>query len=387
MSKSPVRILRIVSVLNRGGIESQIMNTYREIDKEKYQFDFLVTRNEKGIFEDEIISMGGRIYHIPGIKEVGIFKFIKYIHSFFKENKQYKIVHCHMNTWSGLILNIAKLNKVEVRIAHSHSANQNKKKSNFLSTSEMLFKNIMKLGISKGATHLFAVGKDSAAWLYGDRKEVTILPNAKNIQTFKFNEEHRKFLRQEFGIADDHIMIGQIGSLSPVKNHEFSVELMNKLILKNKNVKLFLIGSGVQEEKIKSKVNEFGLQKNIIFLGDRNDVNMIMSALDILILPSFFEGMPNVIIEAQIASLLSIVSNSVSSEIDFEVGKVIFEELDSDKWVNIIDKQKSNKKLVDLSVIKQKGYDLEEQAKWYENFYNEVVEVTKNQKHQKWKGI
>lgn len=375
MNKSPVRVLRIVSVLNRGGIESQIMNMYREIDKEKYQFDFLVTRNEKGIFEEEIMSMGGRIYHIPGIKEVGLFKFIKHIHNFFKKNKQYKIVHCHMNTWSGLILNIAKLNKVPVRIAHSHSANQNKKESNFLSTSQMLFKNIMKMGISKGATHLFAVGKASAAWLYGDKKEVTILPNAKNIQTFKFNEKHRVFLRQELGISDDHIMIGQVGSLSPVKNHEFSVELINKLILKNKNVKLFLIGSGVLEEKIKNKVNELGLEDNIIFLGDRNDVNKIMSALDILILPSFFEGMPNVIIEAQIASLLSLVSNTVSSEIDFEVNKVIFEELNIDKWVNIIEKQIGMREIIDLNTIKQKGYDLKEQVMWHENFYAQVLET------------
>ncbi|WP_214759715.1 glycosyltransferase [Exiguobacterium sp. s129] len=374
MSKSPVRVLRIVAVLNRGGIESQIMNMYREIDKEKYQFDFLVTRNEKGIFEDEIISMGGRIHHIPGVKEVGLFKFIKHIHNFFKENKQYKIVHCHMNTWSGLILNVAKLNKIQVRIAHSHSANQNKKESSFLSTSEMLFKNIMKRGILKGATHLFAVGKASAAWLYGEQNEVTILPNAKNIQTFEFDQKHRAFLRHEFGIADDDVMIGQVGSFSHVKNHEFSVELMNKLILKKKNVKLFLIGSGVLEEKIKSKVNEFGLQDNIIFLGDRNDVNKIMSALDILILPSFFEGMPNVIIEAQIASLLSLVSNTVSSEIDFGVNKVIFEELNVDKWVSIIEKQIGMREIIDLNTIRQKGYDLKEQVMWHENFYARVLE-------------
>ena len=359
-------------MLNRGGIESQIMNMYREIDKRKYQFDFLVTRNENGIFEEEIEKMGGKVHHIPGIKEVGLLRFILNVNNFFKNNKNYKIVHCHMNTWSGLFLNIARINRVPVRIAHSHSANQKKKGNDFLSSSEMIFKNIMKLGISLGATHFFAVGKASARWLYGDKKIVTLLPNAKKINTFEFNKDNRISLRKELGVPDDQLMIGQVGSLSPVKNHEFSIELLKKLNAKNNNVKLFLVGSGALQETLINKVNEYGLHDSIVFLGDRNDVNKIMSALDVLILPSYFEGMPNVIIEAQIASLTSIVSNNVTQEIDFGVDKVLFEDLIVDKWVDIIESQIKSKEKINLNIIKEKGYDLEEQVKWQEGFYEKV---------------
>jgi glycosyltransferase involved in cell wall biosynthesis len=379
MNNQCIRILRIVAVMNRGGIESQIMNMYRKIDRSKYQFDFLVTRDEKGVFDEEIERMGGKIYRIPSVKKVGLYKFTKNIDTFFKDHKEYKVVHCHMNTWSGLFLNIAKRHEVPVRIAHSHSAQQGHKNLSRKALAENTLKMFMKKYINKGATHFWAVGHAAGEWLYGSeisKTKMKVLPNAKDLELYKYNPGQRESIRKELGISsDDTILLGHVGSFTPVKNHTFLINLFYYLRNEGINSKLCLVGEGPLTEDVKKQISSMGLSGKVFFMGLRNDVNELMSAFDVLILPSQFEGMPNVVIEAQSASLPCVISDNITKEVDMGMGLLKFISLSGpiNLWLESIVNSKDIVRPVDSSNIRNRGYDINSQVKWLENFYKNSI--------------
>ncbi|KAF0821209.1 hypothetical protein KIS1582_5088 [Cytobacillus firmus] len=364
--------------MNRGGIETQIMNMYRKLDRNKFQFDFLVTRDENGVFDEEIEKLGGRIYRVPSVKKVGLIKFTKNIDNFFKKHQEYKIVHCHMNTWSGLFLNIAKKHNIPVRIAQSHSAQQGVKNITLERYVENTFKKIMKTFIKKGANHFWAVGKEAGEWLYGERIAqgvMKIFPNAKDLEMYKYNLVYREKLRKELGIPKETLLIGHVGSFSPVKNHEFLLQVFGNLRKKEIDCKLCLVGDGPLRNNMERKVSEMQMGDDILFLGLRNDVNKLMSAFDVLILPSKFEGMPNVVIEAQAASLPCVISDSVTKEVDMGMGIVEFVSLSKtlDCWGNTIKNSRKDNRNLEIDNLKQKGYDLDSLINWLQDFYRREI--------------
>jgi glycosyltransferase involved in cell wall biosynthesis len=376
MNEKCVRILRIVSVMNRGGIETQIMNIYRKLDREKFQFDFLVTRDEKGLFDEEIEQLGGRIFRIPSVRDVGLTKFIRNVDDFFKQHKEYKIVHCHMNTWSGLFLNIAKRHNIPVRISHSHSAQQGFKNSSVKGFIENCFKRLMKQFIKKGATHFWAVGKEAGEWLYGKKiaqNNMEIFTNSKDLEAYKYDLKARERLRNELGIPLEAFVIGHVGSFTPVKNHTFVIKIFDHITKSGIDCRLCLTGNGPLKDNIEKEAIDKELNDKVLFLGLRNDVNKLMSVFDVLVLPSIFEGMPNVVIEAQAASLPCVVSSSVTHEIDMGIGIVSFKPLEDSiyDWSKLLlSKNTQGDRHINLEKIRQKGYDLNSQIKWLENFYN-----------------
>jgi len=373
-SNKCIRILRIVSVMNRGGIETQIMNMYRKIDRSKFQFDFLITRDEKGVFDKEILALGGKIYKIPGVRDVGLFSFIKSVNCFFKSHKEYKIVHSHMNTWSGLFLKIAKNNGVKVRIAQAHSAQQGYKVKTFKGRLEFLFKSIMKFFIKFNATHYWAVGHVAGEWLFGKKianTKMKIIPNAKDLESYKFNLINRNQLRKEFDISDDAFVIGHVGSYSAVKNHAFLVELFKVILTKEQEVYLCLVGDGVLKTKIETVIKNSKIEEYVKILGLRNDVNILLSMFDALLLPSIFEGMPNVVIEAQAASLPCVISSNITNEVDMNMNLVKYVSLSSKfgTWIDIILSCKDKTRDVNLNNLYSRGYDLNKLIIWLEEFY------------------
>lgn len=373
-----IRILRIVSVMNRGGIETQIMNMYRKIDRNRFQFDFLVTRDEAGIFDEEIESMGGIIYRVPSIRDVGLVSFVRNIDKFFNDHKEYNLVHSHMNTWSGLFLGIAKKHGVKVRIAQSHSAQQGHNQKSFKENIENIFKKIMKLFIKYNATHFWAVGQDAGEWLYGKKiasTQMKIFPNAKDLELYKFDTKSRDILRSELKIPKNAFVIGHVGNFSRVKNHGFLIDIFAEVLKKNNNMYLCLVGDGSLRSDIESKIDSLCIEKNVLVLGIREDVNKLMSMFDLLVLPSLFEGIPNVIIEAQISGLSCILSNRITKEVDFGLGLL--------KYLSIVNNEKewssiilsggkyflSDRTKLDTDIIANNGYDIEKQKKWLEEFY------------------
>lgn len=383
MSDECMRVLRIVSVMNKGGIETQIMNIYRKIDRTRFQFDFLVTREESGIYDAEIRALGGRIFQIPSVRESGLFKFTKNCDMFFKKHPEYKIVHCHMNTWAGLFLNVARRNKVPVRIAQSHSAQQRANSERGIKgMMEDRFKATMKRLIPFGATHFWACGNDAGKWLYGERIAETnmqIVPNAKELEMFRYDVKKRTLARNSLGLSPNDLVVGHVGSFTRVKNHRFIIEVFRELHMLREGSRLVLVGEGPLQPVIRQQVSQLGLEDKVVFLGTRNDVHVLLSAFDVMLFPSLFEGMPNVLIEAQASALPCVISSEITPEIDFDMGLVDFLPLTytPEKWARrLLEKSCVNRKKVSIKNLVDRGYDLQTLVNWLEEFYEGCCQAT-----------
>lgn len=366
--KKSIRILQITGGMNMGGIENFIMNIYRNIDREKVQFDFLIHQEEKQIFEDEIEKLGGKVYRIPSIRKSGYFKYKKNLKEFF-QNHSYKIVHSHYNELSGIILKVAKEYGVKIRISHSHIAYP--KYSNIITK---FFGDYLRKLLKNSSSLKFACSNLAGEWLYGENGNYEVINNGIEANKYKLNEKIKIEKRKELKIEKDEIAIGHIGRLTEQKNHKFLIEIFSKLYEKNSKYKLFIIGNGELEEKIREQIKALNLEKNIIMLGVRKDVNEILQAIDIFVFPSLYEGLPVTLVEAQGAGLKCFISDTVTKEIDLESGLTEFISLDksSEEWAEIIDKNKEYIRKDTIDSLKSHGYDMTENAKNLEIRYIEL---------------
>lgn len=332
--KFPIKILYINGgVMDLGGISSYMMNYYRNFDKEKIQIDFIVHGFEKGVYDDEIIKMGGKIYNIP-IKSKDYIGNKNALEKILGSGK-YKIVHSHMDAMSILPLKIAKKYNIPIRIAHSHNTDHLTKNKFKYALNEYARKNIYKY-----CTHMFACSEKAGRWLFGDKNfennEVRIIYNAIDYEKFRFNIDMRVKLRKKYNL-DNKFVIGHVGRFDYQKNQLFLIRLLKLILAYIPNSTLVLVGDGHLKDLIKKEIYSLGLENNVSFLGSIKDINNIYSMFDIFILPSLFEGLGIVGLEAQANSLHCIFSDKVPKEVKI-TNKVHFESLEGDisKWVNII---------------------------------------------------
>ena len=326
VQKKPIIVAQIMGKWVGGGVESVIMNYYRHLDHSKVQFDFICDEDSTRIPYDEIKKLGGRVFLVP--KYQNLPKYLKVLEKLFKEN-QYRIVHSNINTLSVFPLYAAKKAGVPIRISHSHSTSNPKEwKRNFI-------KNILRPFSKRYATDYFACSEVAGRYLFGNktfnRGEVKIIHNAIDIDKFKFDEVARKKLRKELGIKDSTIVIGHVGRFVQQKNHTFLVDVFKEYHKKNPDSKLLLVGSGPLEDEIKKKVERLGLKDSVLFLGQRDDINKLYSVMDIFCLPSLYEGLPVVGVEAQAAGLPCVFSDKISEDIKIT---------DSIKFIKLTDKLK-----------------------------------------------
>lgn len=303
-----LRVAHIIGDMAGGGVEAVVMNYYRHIDKSKVQFDFIIHDTSTHVPKQEIEELGGRIFYVPHYKHLSAYK--KALLKIFKENK-YKIVHSHMNTLSVFSLKMAKKAGVKVRIAHSHStSNKREWKRNIL-------KNVLRPYSKKYATHYFACSEYAGRWLFGDKTfdsgKVTVINNAIDIEKFKYNEETRKKVREELKISDKFV-IGHVGRFMAQKNHSFLIDIFNEVQKQRKNAVLLLLGDGPLLEEIKSKVTDLVLSDKVLFMGNLSNPEDYYNAMDCFVLPSLYEGLPVVGIEAQINGLKCLLSGEMTNE-------------------------------------------------------------------------
>lgn len=361
-NKEPIRILNIVPNMRAAGIETFIMNVYRNIDREKVQFDFLVHNMKREFFDDEIEKLGGKIYRCTYKDDKDIFKYIKDLNMFFKKHKEYKIVHGHMQSMMPLYLLIAKINNIPVRIAHAHNGSYEKSIKGFILHVFSRFSKCF-------STNNWACSEIAGKYLFG-KKPFEVIYNGIDIKKFEFNGEVREQKRKELNIDDDIFVIGHIGRFELQKNHEFIINLFNELNKENKKTILILIGEGKLENKIKEKVKKLNLEKAVFFLGVRNDVNELYNAFDCFILPSIYEGLPVVGIEAQIANLNCLFSDKITPELLIS-NNALRLPLRTDKWVNsLINFKKTDRK----GVINLKKFNIKDISKKIQERYEEYEE-------------
>ena len=308
-NQEPIRIAQIIGKWLGGGVESVVMNYYRHIDRTKIQFDFICDEDSTNIPYDEIEQLRGRVILVPPYQKV--FEYQKDLIKLFKDNN-YKIVHSHINTLSVFPLRAAKKARVPIRIAHSHSTTNKKEwKKN-------LVKQILRPFSKVYATDYMCCSELAGRWLFGnkeyDKGNVYLLNNAIDLDKFKYNEKIRKEKRKELNIKDDTLVIGHVGRFVEQKNHRFLIDIFNEVHKQKENSILLLVGQGPLMEEMKEKVKTLGIEDSVKFLGQRNDVNELYQAFDVFCLPSLYEGLPVVGVEAQATGLLCIFSDNMTKE-------------------------------------------------------------------------
>ena len=359
----PIRVLHVVTYMGRGGLETMIMNYYRNIDRSKVQFDFLTHRDERWDYDDEIEELGGKIYHLPRLNPFSP-KYLKALDNFFKKHKEYNIVHCHQDCLSGIVLKYAKKNGVHFTIAHSHNANQNK-------DLKYIIKLIAKRSIPKYTEYLFACGKEAGEWMF-NTSDFTILNNAIDTKRYIYNKEKSLEMKEKLDIKGKFI-IGHVGRFRPQKNHSFIIDIFKEVCEKESNSALLLVGDGPLEEDIKRKVDDLGLLDKVKFLGARNDVNDLMQCMDVFVLPSLYEGIPLTMIESQASGLDCIISDKVPKEciVTKNVKSISLEETPK-YWANEIIKNKDKIRKSLSNEIQNAKFDIKSNAIWLQGFYLKI---------------
>jgi len=316
-----IRVLQVFTIMNRGGAESMIMNYYRKIDKEKVQFDFLVHRKEKAAFDDEIESLGGRIFRFDPINPLFPGEYYKKLRSFFKEHPAYAIVHSHLNTFSCFPLKIAKEFNIPCRIAHAHIAIDDVSFTSLFSNKESIketFKKLIKLQlkkkVKKDATHLFSCGDKAGKWLFGNTTSFTTMNNAIDTAKFQYNSAVAKKYKEDFGVTDS-LVIGHVGRFASQKNHAFLLQIFEAVHKEKTNCDLVLIGDGPLRKVMEKEAKNLNIDNNVHFLGVRADVPELFQMFDVFVFPSFYEGLPVTLIEAQAAGIKVLASDTITNEV------------------------------------------------------------------------
>ena len=316
--QEPIRVLQIVGRMDRGGIETMIMNLYRNIDRNKVQFDFLAHYGREAVYNDEIRRMGGRIYEMPALKDDThvyywrLFSYIRALNHFFKEHKEYRVIHGHMTNTASIYMPIAKKHGVTCRIAHSHNTHG---KAGLLGA----VTDILQRPIYKNATDWFACSKAAAYWFYPkeevDAGKVTVLANAVDADKFRYSAAKRKEMRETLGV-DGKIVIGCVARFRPEKNHMFLIDVLQEILKTEPNAVLMFAGEGPAEQDVKKHAMELGIEDKVLFLGMRTDIPDVLQAMDVFTLASLWEGLPVTGIEAQAAGLYCVVSDGVTDEMN-----------------------------------------------------------------------
>lgn len=359
-----IRILQIVDSMHQGGIQAFLMNLYRNIDRELIQFDFLIFRQDKQWYEDEINSLGGRIYKCPGRRE-GIATCHKYLKSFFGEHKEYNAVHYNASSLSFIApLYFARKSGIEIRIIHCHS-------SSFIGNKiHKILHKINKRKIYKLANVYLSCSEPATEWMFGGTSvidKVQIVLNGVDSKKFLFSDNIRGVYRRKLNIENDFV-VGHVGRFSKVKNHFFIIRVFEEIIKLNNSAKLLLVGDGELRKEIENVVASKGLNSSVLFLGSRNDVPELMQAMDVLVMPSLYEGFPVTAVEAQAAGLPVIISDTITREVCINPNvKMLNLDDSSSSWATDI--LKSRERIISVDRIIDSGLDIKNTSEKLSKIY------------------
>lgn len=361
------RVLHLPNNLSKkSGIMSVIMNYYRNIDREKVQFDFLCFKVKNSTYEEEILKLGGQIFYIDQTRN--IFKLKKQLDIFFKmHHTEYDIIHYHAISIWNIALNIASNYNINNLIAHSHATvygeNVLSKIKNYLTC----------ITLKKQANIYFACSRAAGEFLYGfqlvQEGKVYILNNAVNINKFKYNNNIRDVYREKMKL-DNKYVIGHVGRFNEQKNHEFLIDIFYRLKKESPNSMLILVGEGPLKHKIQTKVKNLGLENDVMFLGLRDDVCELLQAMDVFVLPSFFEGLPVSAVEAQAAGLPCVLSERITREVDItDVDFLSIGPKECQKWVKALSKYVRHARSNTTLKLREQSFDIIQEVKKLEEYY------------------
>lgn len=363
------RVLQVIHSMNLGGAENFIMNVYRAIDREEIQFDFLV--NTDGVFDQEIKHLGGRIWKIPYVSDVGPFQYHLALRKFFREHPEYQVIHSHLNMVSGEVISCAKKEHVKYCITHSHSTNT---RGNI---AVKLLKRYYQKKIKHSVDLCLACSEQAGRWLYENQTAI-VIQNAIDIEKFRFQKQIRDEIRKRLDLSEHTIVIGHVGRFIEVKNHTFLIRVFAAYHKENPDSYLLLCGEGNKKQQAQSLVEELNLTEHVIFHDAEKDVYRMYQAMDAFVFPSLYEGMPLVMIEAQ-ANGLPIVASSAVDEKSAITSNVQFVNLDAElcRWVESVKKALERGRMDECERLRKSGYDIRKTAETLTDYYKRYDNLCK----------
>lgn len=358
-----IKVCHVLCGLCAGGVESVVYNYCSHMNQSKYEWHLLYQHEPSQKNVDEFEKLGFKLRRIPKKAKHPI-KNYKATYKYLKDN-EIEIVHCHMTLMNFIPLMAAKKLGIKVRICHSHNSDA-RNKNIFKKVFEMICK---KLSISY-ATELVACGEDAGKYMYGNRKFL-ILNNALDLKKFQYNIAMREKIRKQYHIDEEKIIIGHIGRFTEQKNHEFLLDVFEKVAKLNNKYILMLIGDGERRDFIEKKINELNIKDKVILTGIVNNTNEFYSAFDMFVLPSIWEGLPVVGIEAQIAGLPCLFANKIDENVIIDKEKSRLLELQQERWISEINSlaDKIKERDINMHEFEERNLNIEREIQKLEELY------------------
>lgn len=364
-----IRVLHSVSNMDRAGIETMLMNYYRRIDRDRLQFDFIVNKPKPGDYDDEIRSLGGNIYLSPGLNPIKYPQYMRFVGDIVQKNPDIKILHAHNEAMGLYALNGAKKAGVKTRIAHAHN-------TKIIKDYKWPLKMFCKQFLAKSATELWSCGREAGIFFFGRdnwQKRGMIMHNAIDLDKFRYNEAVRSDMRARYGLVGKNV-IGHVGRFNVQKNHSRLLDIFSAYAARDPNAFLVLIGEGELEEASRAKAAALGIDGKVMFAGLQSNVECWYQAMDVFLMPSLFEGLPVVGIEAQASGLPCVYSDAVTDEIVLSGSALrISLELNDGHWAKEISSligMGGREKGADI--VKNAGYDIVSESARIEKLYLEM---------------
>ena len=377
-------VLQVIGEMVMGGAESRIMDLLRALDPEKVHYDFLVFNPKEQHYDKEIEARGSHVYRLqPRFKIYNYFRFRKALNAFFAEHPEIDIVQGHMTSTAAIYLPVAKKHGVKCTIAHARSAGVDPGLKGMLTK-------WLRRDLYKKTDVCFACSPEAAVSVFGkqwyDAGHVRILPNAIALSRFVPNEDNRAAgdaIRKEYGLQDAFV-IGHVGRFHYAKNHTFLLEVFQQILKKRPEAKLLLVGDGDTLPAVKAQAAQMGLTDCVIFAGMQKDTVAYYHAMDLVIFPSHYEGLPGTVVEAQAAGLPVLMSDTVTDQVAatplvecFSLQKSAAEwAAEAQEWYGRLQPQLQDGAFRDtcFASLCEKGFDVAAQAAQLENIYREMAE-------------
>lgn len=358
------RVLVFGMTENPGGVESFLINYYRHIDRNKIQFDFLCNSYDKVAYEDELISMGGRTFHImPRSKNPRVYQ--KELNELFKKHAgEFDAIWVNVSSLANIdYLKAAKKYGIKKRIIHSHNSR------NMDSRLRGILHNINRNKIGKYATDFWACSEDAAKWFYNDRLigKAVVIHNAIDVDRVSYDEEKGNLVRKKLGTEKNYVM-GNVGRLHFQKNQAFAIEILANYLKRDSDGVLVLVGQGEDEEMLKNKAAELGVSDQVIFAGLQKDMQAWLSSFDLFLFPSVFEGLSIAALEAQANGLPALASFGVVPQEVRLNDNFNFMELDNnaEQWADRIYEIRNSASRKSMEEVRksfsENGYDINAEA-------------------------
>lgn len=366
------KILHFTIANRGGGITKFLLELWKNIDRERFHFDFVTTDNHLD-FAQELESEGSKIHYLTVYAEDDIECFTKQVEEMLDEG--YDCVHLHTSFWRGgfFLEEIARKKGIPQIIIHAHNSDVSPKDSNIDEKMRKQHYQMREFLSENIATDFLACSDKAADWLYGNRiskDKIVYIPNSVDTKKFKYNSYIRNQYRSELGYDQSHFVIGHVGRFIYQKNHEFLIDVFRQISKVNTNARLLLIGIGILQDTIKEIACKYGLEQKIQFLNKRNDVNCLMQAMDLFAFPSRSEGLPIVLVEAQAAGLKCITSDDITSMVKVS-DNIDYLPLETDAWVKKIQEYSNGYERKDMSpVIEQAGFGMHSLVRKIEDVYS-----------------